>query len=305
MKFAVMGAGAVGCYYGGMLARADHEVTLIARPSHVAAIQAHGLRLQALTFDEQVPVHATTSPEGVAGADVVLFCVKSTDTETAGAAIRPHLAPHALVLSLQNGVDNAPRLAEVIGRPVTPAVVYVAAGMAGPGHVQHHGRGELVISPCPQAPALVAACGQAGIGVTVSDQVLGDLWLKLVINCAYNALSALTRQPYAQLVQNPGIWEVMRDIERECLAVAAADGVRLPSETWPAIEAISRTMATQLSSNARDLMPDKPTEIDHLNGYVLRRAAVHGLQVPANRLLHTLVRALEGKTSAPATAATP
>ena len=305
MKFAVMGAGAVGCYYGGMLARAGHEVTLIARPSHVAAIQSHGLRLQTLSFDEQVPVYATTSPEGVAGADVVLFCVKSTDTESAGAAIRPHLAPHALVLSLQNGVDNAPRLAEVIGQPVTPAVVYVAAGMAGPGHVQHHGRGELVISPCPQAPALVAACGQAGIGVTVSDQVLGDLWLKLVINCAYNALSALTRQPYAQLVQNPGIWEVMRDIERECLAVAAADGVRLPSEPWPAIEAISRTMATQMSSTARDLMQGKPTEIDHLNGYVLRRAAVHGLQVPANRLLHTLVRALEGKTSAPATAATP
>lgn len=304
MKFAVMGAGAVGCYYGGMLARAGHEVTLIARPSHVAAIQAHGLRLQAQTFDEQVPVRATTSPDGVAGADVVLFCVKSTDTEAAGAAIAPHLAPNALVLSLQNGVDNAPRLAEVIGRPVTPAVVYVAAGMAGPGHVQHHGRGELVISPCPQAPTLVAACAQASVGVTVSDQVLGELWFKLVINCAYNALSALTRQPYAVLVQHPGMWDVMRDIERECLAVAAADGVPLPSDTWPAIEAISRTMATQVSSTARDLMQGKHTEIDHLNGYVLRRAAVHGLQVPANRLLHTLVKAQEGAGAAP-TATTP
>ena len=143
MKFAVMGAGAVGCYFGGMLARAGHEVTLIARPAHVAAIQTHGLRLQTQTFDEQVPLQATPSPDGVAGADVVLFCVKSTDTETAGAAIAPHLAPNALVLSLQNGVDNAPRLAEVIGRPVTPAVVYVAAGMAGPGHVQHLGASRL------------------------------------------------------------------------------------------------------------------------------------------------------------------
>lgn len=293
MKFAVMGAGAVGCYYGGMLARAGHEVTLIARPSHVAAIQAHGLRLQAQTFDEQVPVRATTSPDGVAGADVVLFCVKSTDTEAAGAAIAPHLAPNALVLSLQNGVDNAPRLAEVIGRPVTPAVVYVAAGMAGPGHVQHHGRGELVISPCPQAPTLVAACAQASVGVTVSDQVLGELWFKLVINCAYNALSALTRQPYAVLVQHPGMWDVMRDIERECLAVAAADGVPLPSDTWPAIEAISRTMATQVSSTARDLMQGKHTEIDHLNGYVMRRGAALGVPTPANRVLWTLVKLAE------------
>ena len=295
MKYAVMGAGAVGCYYGGMLARAGHSVTLIARPTHVEAMRRDGLRLQALTFDEQVAVQATADPDGVRDADVVLFCVKSTDTEAAGQAMRARLAPHALVLSLQNGVDNAPRLAEVLGRPVVPAVVYVAAGMAGPGHVQHHGRGELVISPCPGAETLVQnfvhECAKAGVGVTVSDQVAGELWVKLVINCAYNALSALTRQPYAELVRHTGMWDVMRDVERECLAVAAAEGVTLPVDTWPAIEAISRTMATQISSTARDLMQGKPTEIDHLNGYIVRRAAVHGLSVPANRLLHTLVRA--------------
>ena len=293
MQFAVMGAGAVGCYYGGMLARAGHTVTLIARPAHVAAIQAHGLRLQTAAWDEHIPLRATTEPDGVRDADVVLFCVKSTDTESAGALMRPFLAPHARVLSLQNGVDNAERLAAVLGRPVTPAVVYVATGMAGPGHVQHHGRGELVISPGEGDAALVAACAQAGVPVTVSDQVMGELWAKLVINCAYNALSALTRLPYGELVQRPGVWDAMRDVHTECLAVAEADGVALPGDTWAAVERIAVSMAGQLSSTARDLIAGKPTEIDHLNGYVLRRAAVHGLPVPANRLLHTLVHALE------------
>lgn len=295
MQFAIMGAGAVGCYYGGMLARASHSVTLIARPAHVAAIRAHGLRLQTTTFDEQVLLQATTEPDGVAGADVVLCCVKSGDTESAAAAMRPYLAPNALVLSLQNGVDNAPRLAEVLGRPVVPAVVYVAAGMAGPGHVQHHGRGELVIGPCDGAEAFVATCAQAGVPVQVSGQVLGELWGKLVLNCAYNALSALTGLPYGRLVQQPGVWGVLRDVVRECETVAAADGVALPGDTWAAVERIAASMPTQISSTAQDLQRGKPTEIDHLNGYVLRRAAAHGLEVPANRLLHTLVRLREAE----------
>lgn len=293
MKFAVMGAGAVGCYFGGMLARAGHDVTLIARPTHVAAIREHGLRLQALTFDEHIRLNATSDAAGVTAADAVLFCVKSTDTEAAGEQMHPYLAPGAAVLSLQNGVDNAPRLASVIGRPVTPAVVYVACGMAGPGHVQHHGRGELVISPYPEADAFVAACASAHVGVTVSDQVLGELWAKLVINCVYNPLSALTELPYARLVELKGMWPVMRDVVHECLTVATADGITVPGDIWQAVERISQTMATQISSTARDVMRGHPSEIDHINGYVIRRAEAHGLPVPANRLLHTLVRARE------------
>lgn len=297
MKYAVMGAGAVGCYYGGMLARAGHAVTLVGRAALVQAVREHGLRLQTLRFDEQVTLNACTSPQGVAGADVLLFCVKSSDTESAGAALLPHLGPHTWVLSLQNGVDNAARLSQVLGRTVTPAVVYVAAGMVAAGHVQHHGRGDLLIgpSPHPQAPwaTLLQECTAAGIGLAQSDQVQGELWVKLIINCAYNALSALTRMPYAELVRQPGVWEVMRDVERECLAVAQAEGVQLPQATWPAIEAIAHTMATQFSSTARDLLQGKRTEIEHLNGYVVQRAAAHGLAATANHLLLTLVRALE------------
>lgn len=110
MKVAVMGAGAVGCYYGAMLARAGHEVVLIGRPWHVEAVRAHGLRLETKTFDEQVPLGASTEPNAVQGAQLVLFCVKSTDTESAAAQIGPHLSRDALVLTLQNGVDNDERV---------------------------------------------------------------------------------------------------------------------------------------------------------------------------------------------------
>ena len=114
MKVAVMGAGAVGCYYGGMLARAGHDVTLIARPQHVEAIIRDGLRMQTRTIDEAVRLSASSEVSAVCGADLVLFCVKSTDTESAGALLREHLAPGALVLCLQNGVDNADRLRAVL-----------------------------------------------------------------------------------------------------------------------------------------------------------------------------------------------
>src|SRR5690606_19156137 len=141
---AVMGAGAVGCYYGGMLARAGHEVTLIGRKAHVAAMAAQGgLRFESRRFDGVIPLRAETEASAVAGADVVLFCVKSADTAEAGREIAPHLKGDTVVLSLQNGVDNAERLQVVVDCAVVPVVVYVAAEMAGPGHIRHHGRGDL------------------------------------------------------------------------------------------------------------------------------------------------------------------
>jgi 2-dehydropantoate 2-reductase len=293
MKIAVMGAGAVGCYYGGMLARAGHEVTLVGRPAHVEAMQAKGLLLDTQTFREQVPVQACTGPEGVQGADWVLFCVKSTDTESAGQGMLPYLGERTLVFSLQNGVDNAPRLAQVLDRPVVPAVVYVATEMAGPGHVKHHGRGELVFGPFSGSDAALATLAQAGVPAEVSDNVVGALWAKLILNCAYNALSAISRLPYGQLVQGPGVQDVMHDVVNECLAVAQADGVQIPGDTWAAVERIAQTMPSQYSSTAQDLMRGKPSEIDHLNGYVLRRGQALGVSTPANRVLHTLVRLLE------------
>ena len=192
-----MGAGAVGSYYGAMLARGGHAVTLIGRQSHVDAVGARGLRVDARTFQGIVPMEATTDPAGAADTDLVLFCVKSADTEPAGRAVGPYLHPGATVLSMQNGVDNAERLQAAIGRPVVPVAVYVATEIVEPGHVRHHGRGDLVIGTSATSHALAAAFIDANIPTTVSDNVMGALWGKLIINCAYNALSAVSQLPMA------------------------------------------------------------------------------------------------------------
>lgn len=303
LKVAVMGAGAVGCHYGGMLARAGHDVVLIARPEHVQAIALAGLRQQTQNFDERVPLRASTEPGAVQGADVVLFCVKSTDTEAAGALIRPFLPAGALVLCLQNGVDNADRLRVVLPQhTVAAAVVYVAVEMAGPGHVRHNGRGELVIEPTCFRPdhapgissqALAQALIKAGVPTEISDNVRGALWAKLILNCAYNAISAIARQPYGRTTQGEGVQDVMRDVVTECLAVARAEGVQMAGDIQAAVRQIAETMPRQYSSTAQDLLRGKRSEIDYLNGFIVRRGQALGIATPANRVLWALVKLLE------------
>jgi 2-dehydropantoate 2-reductase len=288
-----MGAGAVGCYYGGMLARAGHEVTLIGRERHVQAIQRAGLRFETKAHDEHVRLQASTEPQAVRGAELVLFCVKSQDTEAAGKALAPHLAREAAILSLQNGVDNAERLAGVLGREVIPGVVYVAVEMAGPGHVRHHGRSELAIGGSVASEAIAAVFRAAGVPIEISDNVAGVLWAKLIVNCAYNALSAITQLPYGRLVGGAGIPAVMRDIVDECLAVAHAAGVQVAGDMHKAAERIAQTMPGQYSSTAQDLARGKKTEIDYLNGIVVRKGEALGIPTPVNRVLLALVKLLE------------
>jgi 2-dehydropantoate 2-reductase len=295
MKVAVVGAGAVGCYYGGMLARAGHDVTLIGRPQHVEAIERQGLRLETQTFDERIRVSASSEGSAVQSARLVLFCVKSTDTESAAVAIKPHLAPDALVLSLQNGVENADRLRAILPQDVLAAVVYIGTEMAGPGHVRHHGRGELIIERSRASDEVAQALIAAGVPTDISDNVRGALWAKLILNCAYNALSAITQLPYGRLVKGAGIAAVMRDVVDECLAVAKADDVTIPGDVDAAVRKIAETVPGQYSSTAQDLARGKPSEIDHLNGVIVRRGEALGVATPVNRLLHAIVKLLESK----------
>ena len=296
MKVAVMGAGAVGCYYGGMLARAGHAVVLIARRQHVAAISRDGLRLETTSFDERVHLAASVEASAVRGAQLVLFCVKSTDTESAGALVRPHLAPDALVLTLQNGVDNAERLRTVLPQhAVAAAVVYVATEMAGPGHVKHHGRGELVIEPSSASEAVAQALIAAGVPTEISGNVRGALWAKLVLNCAYNAVSAIAQLPYGKTVAGEGVKDVMRDVVAECLAVAQAEGVQLQGDVEASVANLAGSMPSQSSSTAQDLARGKRTEIDYLNGLIVQRGEALGIATPANRVLWALVKLIESK----------
>ena len=297
----VVGAGAVGSFYGAMLARAGHAVTLVARAPHVQAIRARGLQLQMGGEVHVVPLAATTELDAVRDADLVLFCVKSTDTDAVAQQIAPGLKPDALVLSLQNGVDNAQTLARHVGPRVVPVAVYVATAMPGPGEVQHHGRGDLVIGPIDAAAAadttlaarlraVVDLFASAAVPVRISPDVMGELWRKLMVNCAYNAVSGLTRQPYGRMAALPAIVELQQAVVREVVAVACAAGQPMDlNASLAAMAAIAGAMPGQRSSTAQDMARGRLTEIDHLNGHVVRLGARLGVPTPVNQALYALV----------------
>ncbi len=300
-RVAVIGAGAVGCYFGGMLARAGVPVTLIGRARHVDAIRRDGLFFDGLTFQEQIPVAAATEVAVARDAAIVLFCVKTVDTESAAKELAPHLAPDAVVVSLQNGVDNASRIRRATGIEAIPAVVYVGASMTAPGRVKHSGRGDLVIGDMFQNDRLrqrlegiAALFGQAGVPCRISDNVEGELWTKMIINCAYNAISALGRARYGVLVRQPETRSVMRGVIEEALAVARASGVRLPDvDMLATVRKIGDALSEATSSTAQDIERGNRTEIDSLNGYLVRRGAEFGVPTLVNHTLHALVKLLE------------
>ncbi len=298
-KVAVMGAGAVGSFFGGMLARAGAEVTLIARGAHLEAMQKNGLFIDSIRFQEYVPVKASGDPSGVRGAELILFCVKSLDTDSAARSIAPHVSPTAVVLTLQNGVDNAEKINKVTGLVALPTVVYAAAALAGPGRMKHAGRGDLVIGNTPTEPAasIAATFERAGVPCRLSDNIQGEIWQKLVLNCASNAITALTRAGYALAVRNPYSRQIMIQAVEETVDVAAAAGVRMPTPTPQLTKQlldIFESYGTEaVSSTAQDLARGRKTEIDALNGYVARRGAELGVPAPVNQTLHALIKLVE------------
>lgn len=298
MKIAVMGAGAVGCYYGARLALGGHDVVLIGRSPHVAAMKERGLLLEIGGAVQSADVDATTEPSGIADAEIVLFCVKSGDTGAAGQAIMPHLGPDAAIVSLQNGVDNAERLQAVLGRQVIPSAVYVAVDMPAAGHVRHHGRGELVIGSGPASESIAGMFRQVGVPAEVSETVAGALWAKLILNCCYNPLSAIGQSPYGRLMEMDGICGLMEEVVSECLAVAAALGVPIPGDILGAVLGLAATMPDQMSSMAQDIARNRKTEIDDLNGYVVRTGARLGVATPVNRSLWMALKLLESRSAA-------
>lgn len=299
MNIGIMGAGAVGCYYGAQLARAGHNVTLVGRQAFVDRVITHGLRLESADFDDVVPVTPSTRASALAEADIVLFSVKSGDTDKAGRALAPYLKPDATVFTFQNGVDNAERLNVILQRPVIAATVYVAAEIVAPGHVRHNGRGDIVIGLSPESNSIAETFRAAGIPVTVSDNVDGALWSKLILNCAYNALSAATQLPYGSMMETDGVRQVMTDVVRECVAVGRAMGVDIPEPDFEAVFGLARAMPNQYSSTAQDLAGGKPTEIDYLNGFIVRKGQELGIATPANRVLQVVVKLLESKNGVP------
>jgi 2-dehydropantoate 2-reductase len=308
-RVAVMGAGAVGSYFGGMLARAGVSVTMIARAAYVEAVRRNKLFLDTVSFQERVAVEVSTEPSAVRGANVVLFCVKGQDDEETARAIAPHLSADAIVVSLQNGVDNVERIRAAAGIDALPAVVYVAAAMPEPGHVKHSGRGDLVVgefagrsagaeSQPPRTEQIAALFASANVPCRISADILGDMWLKFITNCGANAVSAIAQMSYGEIAQYDASRDLLSGVVEECIAVARAAGVRTPgpgfTEKWLANLA---KFGGALSSTAQDLARGKRTEIESLNGYIVRRGTELGVATPSNFALYAMVKLLEEKAA--------
>jgi 2-dehydropantoate 2-reductase len=297
----VMGAGAVGCYFGARLARAGVPVTLVARPAHAEAIARHGLDLDSVDGRDRVTMAASTDIAALKDCGVVLVSVKTPATETTAAQLSSVLPPETLVVSLQNGVDIAWRMRAHLRNPVVPAVVYVSVEMRGPGVLRHNGGGRLIVgdplvdaehagSARERLAQLVGRLSDAGVPCTSSADVRVDLWTKLATNCAYNAISALTGLRYHHITAHADTREVMRMVVAEVARVAEAEGVPVREAALSgAVDRIGEAMPMALSSTAQDLLAGRRTEIDDLNGFVVRRGAALGVPTPVNRTLQALV----------------
>jgi 2-dehydropantoate 2-reductase len=301
-KIAVVGAGAVGGYFGGLLARAGAPVVMIGRPAFVEAVAKNGLYLDTLQFQESVRVEASAELSAARDAGIVLFCVKTTDNATTARALAPLLAPGALVLSLQNGVDNVEQIRAAAAIEALPTVVYVAASVPEPGRVKHVGRGDLVIGPKNEKTERVAALfTRANLPCRISENIEGELWTKLIWNCALNAVSALGRAKYGQIAASADARKVVETVVDEVLAVARAANIHPPGLEDPKVAIagafkIATQMAEAFSSTAQDMIRGKRTEIDSLNGYVSRRGAELGVHTPVNHALFALVKLAEGRS---------
>ncbi len=300
-RIAVVGAGAVGGYFGGMFARAGAPTVFIGRKHFADAVNSKGLVLDKLQGQERMTAKATVEMSAVGDCSLILFCVKANDTLVTAKQMAPFLQPDATVVCLQNGVDNADQVQAAANVVAIPAAVYVAVSVPEPGCVKHLARGDLIIgSPSEKTTKIAKVFERAGVPCRISENIAGELWLKLLCNCALNAISALGHARYGDIAQNIDAKQLMEDIVDEVLAVAHAAGVVLPrvddrESGMAAAMEIATQMADAFSSTAQDLNRGRPTEIDALNGYISRRGAELDVPVPVNHALFTLVKLAEQK----------
>lgn len=298
-KIAIVGAGAVGGYFGGMLARAGVPVTFIGRPAFVEAVRKDGLFLDTVQFQERISATASADLSAARDAEIILFCVKTTDNATTSKKLATLVAPHAILISMQNGVDNAEQIRAASGLNALSAVVYVAASVPVPGTVKHVGRGDLVLGPENDTTRRVAELfARAKVPCRLSNNIEGELWTKLVWNCALNALSALGKVTYGEIIASADAKQLLEGTVYEVLAVAKAAGIQPPGLEDPKVAfagayKIAEQMAATRSSTAQDMMRGKRTEIDSLNGFIARKGREVGVATPLNHALFTLVKLAE------------
>ncbi len=288
MRVLIVGAGGVGGYFGAKLARAGTAVTFLARGAHLEAMRRDGLRIRSAVEGEWiVKTDAVADVAGQPIADVVLFCVKSFDTESAAAAIRPVIGPHTAVVSLQNGVDNEETLARALGAGhAVGGVAYVFATIESPGVIAHRlgGRvafGELDGRPSPRLERLLAAFAAASVPADLVTDIRRSLWEKYLMISAQAGMTGITRAPIGEIRAVPESWRMYRLIVEELAAIARASGVPLGQETVESVMATAAALAPEaLSSLHHDLVQGRRLELEALHGHAVRLGQRLGVPTP-------------------------
>ena len=299
MRIAVIGAGGVGGGFGAALANAGADVTFIARGAHLAAMKSAGLKVVGGRGETHVtPTQATDDPRSVGAVDVVLFCVKLWDVESAGEAIRPLVGPNTSVIPLQNGIDAPERLLPILGpKAVMGGVAQISASITAPGVITQVGTfmrmifGELDGSPSQRGRDFLALCQKAGFDVTLSDAIMTELWMKFVLLASNAGITAATRQPIGVLRDDPDIRPVMMAAFQEVIDVGRAQGVPLPPDALDKIVAfIGHAPAAMKASMALDLERGNRLELPWLGGKVVELGRRLGVPTPTHAAMFAMLK---------------
>ncbi len=294
MRIVVAGSGGTGGYFGAKLARAGEEVTFLARGAHLEAIREHGLIIRSAVEGEwRVRANAVERLDAHPAADLVLFCVKSFDTEDAAELLRPVLGPRTGVLSLQNGIDNEDKLARILGpEHVMGGVAYVFSNIEAPGIIAHHQFGRIALGEMQggisdRATAVAEVCRNAGIEAEVDPRIRRTLWQKYVFLVALSGTTAVTRLPIRFIREVPATRQLWRRQVEELLALAAADGAGLGADAMESCILLLESLApTNYSSLYQDLVHGKRLELEALHGHALELGTRYGVPTPTLFAVH-------------------
>ena len=309
MRIAVVGAGGTGGYFGGLLARAGEDVTFVARGAHLEALRTRGLTLESsLAGTFTVPVQATDAPNEVGPVDLILFCVKTYDTEAAAESVRPLIRPDTMLLSLQNGIDNEERIARTAGHTSgVGAVAYVVSAIKAPGVVaQTAGPGKIILGELSggtsqRTERLREVLQRAGITTEVHPDIRVVLWQKFLFICAFSGVTAVSRLPIGTVLADPVTRELFRGTSQEVEAVARAGGIDLPDDCVE--QAMAQAAAVEpwgRGSLHGDLAGGRRLELESLNGKVVSLGREHGVETPLNFAVYAALRPyLDGAPALP------
>jgi 2-dehydropantoate 2-reductase len=302
MKISIIGSGAMGSLFGGRLSLAGHEVLLYdVFKDHVDVVLAKGLVIEdaATGASTIAKPGASTDPASVGGSEVLIIFVKSTSTEEAAAQFAHVAGSQAIVVTLQNGLGNEEIIRRHFGAERTAAgVTSQGATFLGPGRIRHAGKGptHLCMSDgrSERLEPLAAALVAAGFETHVERDVASLVWSKLVINVGINALTAITAQPNGKLLDGEDTRALMADLVAEAVAVARASGIRLSYEDPLAtVYDVAKKTGSNRSSMLQDFDRNRPTEIDFMNGAIVREAAKFGIPVPVNATITRIIHSME------------